>query len=143
MVVHCTGGCHRVGTVLMAWINHKHNLTYDEGAAEALFTIPRYSPPLMQVQRGLSVRRTHTCHKAWWHYHALPRRGVTWRLPPMHPPFDKTGRSYLLPAGGFLAAWKKELIFLLPAACFCSLAAAAAARDSSAFLRAASLGSRA
>lgn len=41
----------------------------------------------------------------------------------------------------FLAAAKKQLIFFDPAACFCSLAAAAAALPSSAFLRAASLGS--
>lgn len=33
VVVHCTGGCHRVGTVLTAWIKHRHGLTADEAAA--------------------------------------------------------------------------------------------------------------
>jgi protein-tyrosine phosphatase len=32
VVVHCTGGCHRVGTVLTAWIKHRHGLAEDEAA---------------------------------------------------------------------------------------------------------------
>jgi protein-tyrosine phosphatase len=32
VVVHCTGGCHRVGTVLTAWIKHRHGLVGDEAA---------------------------------------------------------------------------------------------------------------
>jgi hypothetical protein len=32
VVVHCTNGCHRVGTVLTAWIKHRHGLLADEAA---------------------------------------------------------------------------------------------------------------
>jgi hypothetical protein len=32
VVVHCTNGCQRVGTVLAAWIKHRHGLLADEAA---------------------------------------------------------------------------------------------------------------
>jgi protein-tyrosine phosphatase len=32
VVVHCTGGCHRVGTVLTAWLKHRHGLADDAAA---------------------------------------------------------------------------------------------------------------
>lgn len=32
VVVHCTGGCHRVGTVLTAWLKHRYGLADDTAA---------------------------------------------------------------------------------------------------------------
>lgn len=45
VVVHCTGGCHRVGAVLSGWIAHRHGL----GPAEAAQLMARYA-----LERGVN-----------------------------------------------------------------------------------------
>lgn len=38
VVCHCTGGCHRVGTVLTGWIATRYGVSYEDAAREMMQT---------------------------------------------------------------------------------------------------------
>lgn len=126
----------------LACLLHKGALWQPLGAGEP-------SCPVQQPAQALDLAAKESLLSAapsFGHYCCPERVGckaVT--LPVPHSALRKSrcGSHWHLDyfAGGFLVAWKNWLIFLEPAACFCSLAAAAAALLSSAFLRAASFGS--
>lgn len=42
VVVHCTGGCHRVGAVLTGWLAHKHGYDYATAVGEMSMTAAEY-----------------------------------------------------------------------------------------------------